>query len=176
MQERKRSKAKKLSVSKLILFSIITTMIVTVLTSSRYESSTASSDNAKVAVPVINLSSNTLDLSINPNTDEKEYVFKVTNTEDEKQTEVTMEYAIQIKSLGNLPLEFELYQYEDGVLGNTNLLSGNGSITNFIKMGLNEKIEHTYMLKIKWRQTEKSYQYNKTIDYVQVVLDSKQVD
>ena len=42
------------------------------------------------------------------------------------------------------------------------------------KSGLSE--EQEYQLKIKWNQENKNYQYAKVIDYVQIVLNSSQID
>ena len=130
-------------------------------------------DSAQVAVPIINLEENTLDININPNDLEKEYVFKVSNKEEDKISEVAMEYTLEINNANNLPVEFELYSCKSGVTDNTNLLDNNK--TSKIKLGLNDE-EQEYKLKIKWNQESKNYQYAKVIDYVQIVLNSSQID
>ena len=67
----------------------------------------------------------------------------------------------------------ELYSCKSGVTDNTNLLDNNK--TSKIKLGLNDE-EQEYKLKIKWNQESKNYQYAKVIDYVQIVLNSSQID
>lgn len=168
----------KLSIQKLIFFCIVTTIIVTALTLSKYESSVASSDNTKVATAIMNLSSemSVIPVSVSPLEKEKEYIFKVSNIEEEKSSEVSMEYTLKIENLGNLPLDFELYTYDEEKIGNSNLLVGNGNITDKIEMKLNDEGIHTYKLKIKWREGENSYLYSQTIDYVRLVLKATQID
>ena len=166
--------SKQNNMPKLIFLCLITTIIVTTLTLSKYESTLAGNSNAIVAVPVMDLSTNTISLNINPIDEEKIYTFSVANIKDKQQSEVSMKYTIQIQSLENLPLEFELYAETD-TRREKNLLSGNGKITDPIVMGLEEE-KHTYNLKIKWRELEDSYLYSQTIDYVQIVLNSEQID
>ena len=95
------------------------------------------------------------------------------NKEENKTSEVAMEYTLEINNANNLPVEFELYSCKSGVTDNTNLLDNNK--TSKIKLGLNDE-EQEYKLKIKWNQENKNYQYAKVIDYVQIVLNSSQID
>ena len=157
----------------LVLLCIITAIILTSVSISKYTNVISGGDSAQVAVPIINLEENTLDININPNDLEKEYVFKVNNKEEDKTSEVAMEYTLEINNANNLPVEFELYSCKSGVTDNTNLLDNNK--TSKIKLGLNDE-EQEYKLKIKWNQESKNYQYAKVIDYVQIVLNSSQID
>ena len=174
MQEKKNKKSKKITVDKLIFLCLFTTMIVIFLSISKYQSTTAGSDNIKVASPVIMLSSNTLQIKINPIEAEQEYLFQVSNSDEEKRSEVSMKYTLEIKTLSNLPLDFELYQ----IGSEENLLEGNGNTTKEITMYLNEdeKVINEYRLKIKWREEENSYKFSNVADCVQIVLNSTQVD
>ena len=67
--------------------------------------------------------------------------------------------------------EFELYK--NGKPDDVNLLTNNK--TQSIKLNLNDE-EQEYKLKIKWNQENRNYQYAKVIDYVQIVLNSSQID
>ena len=165
----------KITSDKLILLCIITTIIVATMSLSKFKSSMATSSNAKAAVPIIDLSSTTLDVPIAP-LEEKTYTFSVANNKDEQQSETVMEYTLQIKSLRNLPLEFELYNYDNDEIGENNLLSGSGNVTEKIQMGIDENTLHTYQLKIKWSSDETDYKYSQEADYVQIILNSSQVD
>lgn len=160
----------------LIMLCIFTTIIVTTLTLSRYKSSIAGSSSAKVATPVINISAENpvIDVNINPMQSENIYEFSVSNIENEQKSEVSMEYTIQIESLRNLPLYYELYRIEDEN-ETTDLFEKNGDITEKIEMNLEES-KHTYKLKIKWQEDEQSYLYAQTIDYIQIILNSNQMD
>ena len=157
----------------LLLLCIITSIILVSVSISKYKNVMSVSDSVQVAVPIINLEENVLDVRINPTDTEKDYVFKVSNKEEDKKSEVSMQYTIQIKTLDNLPLEFELYKYENGQIGTTNLLTNN--ITQNIPMKLGSA-EHEYQLKIKWQDNSNDYKYAKVVDYVQINLKSEQMD
>ncbi len=159
----------------LIFIIIILVLIISLATSyARYEQKYTATNTAQVAVPIIKLlDTEAITLRINPNEKEKIYTFKVSNADEEKKSEVSMQYTIQIKTLDNLPLEFELYKYENGQAGTTNLLNNN--ITENIPMKLGSS-EHEYQLKIKWQDNSNDYKYAKVVDYVQINLKSEQMD
>ncbi len=157
----------------LLLLCIITSIILVSVSISKYKNVMSVSDSVQVAVPIINLEENVLDVRINPTDTEKDYVFKVSNKEEDKKSEVSMQYTLEIKNTNNLPLKFELYNYANGAIVGENLLSNNK--TQIIPLKLNDE-EQGYQLKIKWNQENKNYQYAKVIDYVQIVLDSSQID
>lgn len=157
----------------LLLLCIITSIILVSVSISKYKNVMSVSDSVQVAVPIINLEENVLDVRINPTDTEKDYVFKVSNKEEDKKSEVSMQYTLEIKNTNNLPLKFELYNYANGAIVGEKLLSNNK--TQIIPLKLNDE-EQEYQLKIKWNQENKNYQYAKVIDYVQIVLDSSQID
>ena len=178
----------------LLLAVIITTIIVATFALSKYQSTLASKSSATTAIPVISLTSNKLNvnLEINPVDKEQDYIFQVSNYINSKEngelnsssdnstletvSEVTMQYNLQIKTVDTLPLEFELYSYDDEnseKIGE-NLLTNSKS--NNIIIGYGEKEIQTYILKIKWKDGMNNYLYNKEIDYLQLVLNSEQVD
>lgn len=159
----------------LICLIAILVLIISLATSyARYEQKYTATNTAQVAVPIIKLlDTEAITLKINPEDTEKVYTFKVSNIDDEKKSEVSMQYTIQIKTLDNLPLEFELYRYENGQVGTTNLLTNN--ITENIPMKLGSA-EHEYQLKIKWEDNNRDYKYAKVVDYIQIKLHSEQMD
>lgn len=157
----------------LILLCIITSIILVSVSISKYQDVVTGSNLAQIAVPIINLEENVLDVKINPTDTEKNYVFKVSNKEEDKKSDVSMQYTLEVKNTNNLPLEFELYNYANGGIDGENLLSDNK--TQAIPLKLNNG-EQEYQLKIKWNQENKNYQYAKVIDYVQIVLNSSQID
>ena len=146
----------------LLLLCIITSIILVSVSISKYKNVMSVSDSVQVAVPIINLEENVLDVRINPTDTEKDYVFKVSNKEEDKKSEVSMQYTLEIKNTNNLPLKFELYNYANGAIVGENLLSNNK--TQIIPLKLNDE-EQEYQLKIKWNQENKNYQYAKVIDY-----------
>lgn len=172
----KKQKNRKLKIENLLLLCIITTIAITTLTLSRYETTVAGNDSTRVAIPIINLSSNVLNVTVSPINPMQEYIFSVSNTEETKSSEVSMEYTIKVNSFGNLPLEFELYTFNNNTEGIENLFEGNGTTTSSSIIRIEDNQVRTYKLKIKWKENNKDYKLSNTIDYVQVILDSKQVD
>jgi len=88
-----------------------------------------------------------------------------------------MEYSIRINNSKNLPLIFELYDYSEETkteIGE-NLLSAD-NVTSNISMLVGTKQSNKYILKIKWQEDERDYKYNKEIDYVQINVNSRQMD
>lgn len=157
----------------LVLLCIITTIMIISVSISKYKNVIESISSGQVAVPIIKLDENTLDIKLSPTDTEKTYIFKVSNKDGEKKSEVSMQYTLEIKNSNNLPLEFELYNYQNDTVEGENLLTNNK--TQVIPLKLNDE-EKTYQLNIKWKQDTKNYQYARTIDYVQIVLNSSQVD
>lgn len=162
----------------LLAILIISTIIVTIFSTSKYKTAVATSDKAKTAVPIITINSEPLNISLNPTNGEQSYLFEVANYTGNKESEVSMEYYIKISNSNNLPLKYELYNYDETEkleIGD-NLLSEEGT-TESVSMPVSSgKQSAKYMLKIKWEQDEKNKIYNKEIDYVQVSVNSKQID
>jgi hypothetical protein len=180
MLVKKISGNRKLSVGKIIFFTLITTIIISIITLSKYKSEVKGSDSATVATPCIYLdSSKVLEISLNPTAEAKEYVFSVSNSKDNSSSEVSMAYKIQIETMNNLPLDFELYTYDNGVVGTDNLFENNGSITkDAVKFEVsdNQTVTNTYKLIIKWRENNTSYKFNQVEDYIKIVVNSTQID
>jgi hypothetical protein len=180
MSSSKRKKEKRVTIGKLIFLTLITTIIISIITLSKYRTTVTGSDNTKIAVPFIYLNtSEILEIKMNPIENKKEYEFSVSNNESGVDSDVSMEYTIQIQTMNNLPLDFELYTYDNNIMGTENLFEKNGAITkNKIKMDLNEnqEITHSYKLIIKWRENNTSYKFSQVEDYIKIVVDSNQID
>lgn len=161
----------------LLLIVLISTVIVTMVSFSKYKTAVATSDSTRTAVPIITMNSEPLNLSINPAENEQSYVFEIANYSGNKESEVSMEYSIRINNSKNLPLIFELYDYNEETkteIGE-NLLSAD-NVTSNISMLVGTKQSNKYILKIKWQEDERDYKYNKEIDYVQINVNSRQMD
>lgn len=160
-------------ISFIFLITIIAMIISLAQSYAKYQEKITAEDTAEVAVPIIKLiDDEVIQIKISPQNKETSYKFKVTNTEGEKTSEVTMRYYLQIKSLENLPLNYELYKYENGQVGNTNLLKENQ--TEYIEMKM-QSTEDEYLLKINWGE-DNNYKYSKVLDYIQIKLHSEQID
>ena len=173
----------KSAVHKLVFCCIITTILVTTFTLSKFESSIAGQSHTKVAASVMQLTADNpvIPIEVSPIKQDTIYEFRVSNTDGSQQSEVSMEYTLEIQSIGNLPLEFALYTYEGDNIGTTNLLTESGSTadnskTTLITMPHDTKNPHRYRLHIQWKEGENSHLYSHTIDYVRLILHSTQID
>lgn len=166
---------KKVSLKILIFLCIITSIIVAGFTQSKYIEEHKGSSSSQVAGTVLNLSSNTISLKMNPVNNEQTYIFSVSNNDNDKRAEVAMEYTLQINTAKNLPLDFELYTFDENILGTQNLLNSS-NITEKIRIDYDTNIEQTYQLKIKWRENETNYKYSQETDYIQIVMNGTQID
>lgn len=161
----------------LMLIVIVSTIIVTTVSISKYKSTVASSDTAKTAVPIITVNADPVNININPASNEQNYIFEVANYNGDKESEVSMEYSIKINNSKNLPLTFELYNYDENRKAEigSNLLSQD-NITGNVSMLVGGKQSNKYMLKIKWQEDKRDYTYSKEIDYVQIGINSRQMN
>lgn len=171
-------KKKNVKIKNFIFIFIITSIIASIFALSKFKSTSAGNDNTRSARYIITMSESVLNLKINPDTLKKqEYLFEVSNLNKEsKISEVEMEYKLGINTQSNLPLEFELYKIngENEIKMN---LEGNIT-TDALKFSANKEQTDKYKLIVKWREGEenKSYKYSGSIDCVQIILDSNQVD
>lgn len=188
----KKKKIRKINLKLAFQILIITTIISSMLSISRYRSSVDMDDTALIAVPV--LESTTVNLTnIHPAMQPKEYELVVKNFKNlskvlennlventEVVTEVNMSYKIHIEQLGNLPLKIEIYNSENGEKNGANLLLNGENIleTKDIQVPIN-KTEQKYKLIISWDTSDNKYldyKYNGEISYIKIDVNSVQVD
>lgn len=161
----------------LMLIVIVSTIIVTTVSISKYKTAVATNDTARTAVPAITVNAEPLNININPASNEQNYIFEVANYNGDKESEVSMEYSIKINNSKNLPLTFELYNYDENTKAKigSNLLSQD-NVTGNVSMLVGGKQANKYILKIKWQEDKKDYTYSKEIDYVQIGINSRQMN
>ncbi len=174
---------KKTKISLLIILIVTTIMLATFYSLSRYKTTGAGSSTGRVAQHILGIEKdNTINLpmqNIKPGSSQ-DYYFEITNEENEKKNEVTLEYTIELENKANLPLEFTMYRYNEKTTEYEEIkLSAN--ITEKIRMEVNEEKNHKYKIEIKWKEnTEKatydSYKYSKTLDYIKIIVNAEQVD
>lgn len=160
---------------------IITTIIAVCLTLSKYKTSVASDVTTVVALNEFSTTITDIELEkLGPESPSSNYRFKIQNfdTEDtNKIAQTAIEYVIQVKSGSLLPLKFELREIIDGTVQDTNLLSENtGNITDTITFSAGNAKTHEYMLIINWDENEKNYKYSGEIDYIQILVNGKQIE
>ena len=166
----------------MVVLVIITTSIVLIFSLFVFYKSTVASENsAKVAAFVLELQSDSiLDIPIEPiaPNSKQEILFEVSNQKDQKQSEITMQYTVEISSMANLPLSFKLYRYNESTKQYEQVkLTAN--TTDQIKYGFSEQVNHKYKLEINWNtnaENYNSYEYSKTIDKIKIAVNAIQVD
>ena len=173
------NRIKLMSPQLMVVLVIITTSIVLIF--SLYKSTVASENSAKVAAFVLELQSDSiLDIPIEPiaPNSKQEILFEVSNQKDQKQSEITMQYTVEISSMANLPLSFKLYRYNESTKQYEQVkLTAN--TTDQIKYGFSEQVNHKYKLEINWNtnaENYNSYEYSKTIDKIKIAVNAIQVD
>lgn len=180
----KHGKKQKITVLSILLtLTIIAIILATFFTLSKYKTTVTGIGSGRVAQYILGIEKdNTINLpmqNIKPGSSQ-EYYFEITNEENEKKNEVTLEYTIELENKANLPLEFTMYRYNEKTTEYEEIkLSAN--ITEKIRMEVNEKKNHKYKIEIKWKEnTEKatydSYKYSKTLDYIKIIVNAEQVD
>ena len=167
----------------LIMFTFITTLIVIVLSISRYKSTVAGSSTGRVAQYVLGIQTNNeLAVPINkirPN-NSQEFYFEIVNEENNSKNEVTLKYTIELENKANLPLVFILYKYDENTSEYKEVkLSAN--VTEEFEMNVKNEVNHKYKVNVKWKDNTTdsnydSYKYSKTIDYLKVIVNAVQVD
>lgn len=167
----------------LVIVTLITTMLVTFISLSRYESTIAGKSEGRIATYILGISTNNIiNVPISPVTpnNSQEFYFELTNKdENEKKNEVTLQYTIQLENMANLPLDFLLYKFNETTT-EYDKIQLNANITDNIKY-ITEETNHKYKLEIKWKEntqntTYDSYKYSKTLDYIKIRVNAVQVD
>lgn len=120
--------------------------------------------------------------NINPG-DKTEYRFQVANTLDSKQSEVTINYQMIIKTYHFMPLDIELYKIEDGeekkilTCDETYSRTDNQLICNTEIQTLNHNIAKMddYKLKMTFPAKYNDENYTELVDYIDIEINSWQV-
>lgn len=115
--------------------------------------------------------------------DERSYLFSVTNSKENKISDVTIEYQIKIKTYHFIPLNINLYEVKgdkDEFVGTcdektsrneNNELVCNMPIKQFEK---NKKEKTEYKLKIEFPLKYNDEIYSNLVDYIKIEVDSWQ--
>ena len=126
-----------------------------------------------------------IDLQLNglvPGT-QKEYLFSVTNTKNEKISDVTVEYQLIIKTYHFIPITINLYKIEDkkeeyiGTCDETSSRNSNNElICNMPKEILENSKEEVdnYKLKIEFPKEYNDISYSNLVDFINIEIESWQ--
>ena len=149
----------------------------------RYITYSSSSDSARVAGSVLEfylleegqLQTFELDLSQMVPGDQYKYDLVFCNYNEEVVSEVQMEYAITLKTTGNLPLAYTISPLEDSqdlfLQTSTNIYYWYDGV-----MKASEKTIQKYTLTVSWDKSKNNPYYADEIDLVEVSLTASQQD
>ena len=182
--KRTESRVDKKSVSKFsvkptifLIVYLLTAIIAITLTISKYVSTKASENVARVAV-MANASSVNIDLSdgVYPGF-ESVHTIELSNIEDDEVCDVAQKFIINIENdeFENIPLDYEIYKDENCTEQIEKDEDGNFSSDDFIfNAGVEE--EKKYFLKIKWPEDKNDEKYAFEIGYCTINIAATQID
>lgn len=168
----------RLSISKLIILLIVTSMIVMIFSLSRYKATVATQDVTKVAIMGNNVNFN-IENSISgyPGCTDMLYPIQITNEDENQICEVTQKFNMKLTGLeeANIPLEINLYR--DSACTNKMNANENGIYeSNDFKFSAGVKNTITVYLKIRWPANKNSDYYALEIDYFKINVELTQID
>lgn len=115
--------------------------------------------------------------------DEKEYLFSITNSKDEKTSDVTIEYQLRIKTYHFIPLTINLYKIEEdketlvGTCDETFARNSDSELVCSMPIETLKKSElelENYKLKIAFPIEYNDVAYSNLVDYINVEIESWQ--
>lgn len=157
----------------------ITTSFFTCLTFGKYKETWATSDIARPAKYLLNLTSSETSITRFIPETRRSLNFYVSNFEGEvnnptAQNEVLLRYfiKIQLPETINLPLDYKLYKIENDVETSVDLNNGQ---SEWIQVSKTSKID-TYRLDIIWETGENENIYQNLTDNIKILIESEQID
>lgn len=175
------------------LFIVLIIFIITInlinITYSRYESNTESVAKANIAffIEDAGVQSKSITLSgLVPSDTEYAYDFYVANYQDDKKSNVNLEYNLSFKTTTNLPLDIDIYEKGSttSLISSFNYLTDeNGMYSKLYntnktyKLNYNNKEYKEYEIVVKFPSKYKSDGdlYQSLIDSFDIIVDAKQV-
>lgn len=157
----------------------IATSFLTCLTFGKYKGTLATSDTARVARYLLNLTSTETSITEFIPETTRSFNFYVSNFEGEinnptAQNEVLLRYFIKIElpQTINLPLNYNLYKIENDV--ETQITLNNGQ-SDWIQVSTVNQMD-TYRLDIIWETNKDEYTYQNLTDNIKIFIELEQVD
>lgn len=179
------NKPKKTALLRYLILAVVATSLVTTGTLAKYSSTFSASMSMQVAAFA---GGGTVDFDVGLDDmlpgDTRTMQFTVQNYSGEADCEVALNYEIQVETLGNLPLEFELIgakqaddENEGSVLVNdldSDLKAVGGSLPIAADEENGGRLQHSYELKVTWPQGKTDEDYSREIDMVTVTVTTVQ--
>lgn len=158
---------------------------------SKYESITSSVADSHIAFYLLDENYYRQGMKIEdiqPRSESYVYSFTVANFNANIRTEVALEYDLTIITTTNLPLQYELYINElptaNGATNKivTDVTTTDTDLTYFRTMttpkqefGITNNQVNTYYLVVNFASTYMDYSYQDIMEYVEIVINSKQI-
>lgn len=166
-----------------LLYLVLLTTYMTAGLYARYTSGASGSDQARVAMFVVdeNVQSEVLTHRVElnhlvPGT-ERRLELNVTNHRENVVSEVDLGYHLELEYTGNLPLDITVTGVKDnGELPVRKPNTGDDIIFQNGKMEAAQKTSHTYTVLVKWPDDQKDVKLSEEIDLIVVTLNSWQID
>lgn len=116
------------------------------------------------------------------------YNFSISNFDGNKRLETLMDYYLKIVTTTNLPLSYELYMNQDyndsdakSIVINDHIdADSNGTYFRYLetdvqRFGFDVDTTNKYQLVVKFPKEYESFEYQGILEYVGIVIESKQV-
>ena len=184
------SKKNILLISKINLFLVafFITLVLFPFTLSKYETNTTGNVNSNIAFYLFKADYQVQRIKLadlKPSSEAHVYTFSVSNQNNNKVSDVDIEYTLRIVTTTNLPLRYQLYENENYQSNNaTNLINANNSTiapdqdgTYFQREELLYSTPKTnnYTLVVYYDTTNKEAKYQDTVESVRIIIESRQI-
>ena len=184
-----------LLISKLNLF-IITFFILLLIfpsTFSKYQTISTGSVNSNIAFYLFKTDYQVERIKladIKPSNEAHVYTFSVSNQNNDKISDVDIEYTMKIVTTTNLPLRYQLYENEDyqsnsstNLITNTNTTIAKDDDGTYFQTFEFQKEElmystpktNNYTLVVYYDITNKEAKYQDTVESIRIIIDSRQI-
>lgn len=170
-------KERKIKLHNLIFIYVITTIIVTVFSFSKYVTTVSAENKATLAAMATNMSVNiALTQEAYPGFS-MVFPVEISNKENDTICEVSQEYVLRIDraDMENLPLEFSLYN-DEFCTSEIEEIQKDTFLSESFKFTAGVEDTQTYYLKVYWPENEKNELLAFEIGYFSVEIIATQVD
>lgn len=175
----------------LLIIVLLTLLFLMPSTLSRYQSKAISSSSAPVAYYAMSTNYFTDHILLDeilPSNEPYVYNFDISNTKNNKRTEVNLEYELSLKTTTNLPLRYYLYKNQNYTDTNANTIiisditsmDDDGTYFRVMKAAKEnfsyalDQINH-YQLVVYFPETTTDSSYQGTYESIEITIDSKQI-
>lgn len=178
-----------------LLISLLSLILIVILigrTLSKYETSATAQANIQAAFYLLNDNYQSMNIKLGmlePRAEEYSYTFSVSNNDNVKRTETSLEYDLKIITTTNLPLTYELYMVKDGddTTEKVNAITNEeispdeyGTYfrtisTNTATFGHQKNETNIYTLVVHFPEEYRQIQYQDIIESIEIKVDSKQL-